>query len=204
MIQCLYCNTKTNNPKFCSKSCSASYNGSKRAPRSPESRAKTSISVRSRPKNIIKFTPISMCCTCEKWFQRMPGCFPKTCSKKCYTELRSKIGKKSAASRTIRSVDEVKLFDLCKSQFRLVTHNDPIFNGWDADILIHDTKTAILWNGPWHYKEMSGLKHSLKQVQNRDRIKKNEIESAGWVCMIFEDRYFTPYDAFLLIKRMPL
>jgi len=58
-------------------------------------------------------------------------------------------------------------------------HNQPIFNGWDADIIIPELKLAILWNGNWHYKEMFG-NHSLKQVANRDDIKLKEINKMGW------------------------
>ena len=74
--------------------------------------------------------------------------------------------------------------------------NEKIIDGWDADIVIHDTKTAILWNGPWHYQEMNFGNHSLKQIQNRDRIKIKEFTNAGWKVLIFEDRYFTPQTAF--------
>lgn len=47
---------------------------------------------------------------------------------------------------------------ICKKYFHNVTHNDPIFDGWDADILLHDHKIAICWNGDWHYKNMEFTK----------------------------------------------
>ena len=43
---------------------------------------------------------------------------------------------------------------------------------------------------------MKGLQHSLKQVQNRDSIKLQEIEKFGWNYFVFEDRYYTPKIAF--------
>jgi hypothetical protein len=64
-------------------------------------------------------------------------------------------GKNSAKKNVRRSKNEIRLFELCESEFQNTTSNDTsIANGWDADILLHDHKIAILWNGPWHYKEM--------------------------------------------------
>ena len=122
-----------------------------------------------------------------------------TCSKHCLHESFVSAGKKTASTRTLRSKDEIKLFELCSTHFQSVTHNESIFNGWDADIIIYDTKTAISWNGIWHYKQMPFNNHSLLQVQNRDKIKHHEINSAGWNHLIFEDRYYTPETAFLHI-----
>ena len=34
-----------------------------------------------------------------------------------------------------------------------VKHNEAIFNGWDADVIIEDIKLAVLWNGKWHYEK---------------------------------------------------
>lgn len=59
-----------------------------------------------------------------------------------------------------RSKDEIALFNLCHAHFANITHNDnTIANGWDADILLYDHKVAILWNGPWHYREMGFSNH---------------------------------------------
>lgn len=44
----------------------------------------------------------------------------------------------------------------------------------------------MLWNGPWHYRKIT-KNHSVKQVQNRDRIKIKEIENAGYVPYIIQD-----------------
>ena len=64
--------------------------------------------------------------------------------------------------------------------------NEPIFNGWDADIIIEDLKVAVLWNGKWHYEKVT-RSHSLEQVQNRDKIKLKEIESAGYTPYVIKD-----------------
>lgn len=145
-----------------------------------------------------QYTLVSQCIICNKWFQGRR----KTCSDVCLHMNFQNSGKKASSISIKRSTDEIKLFELCHNYFSNVSHNDPIFNGWDADIIIHDYKLAILWNGPWHYKEMPGLKHSLKQVQNRDKLKNKEIISIGWECIIFEDRYYTPETAFNHIKEL--
>ena len=46
-------------------------------------------------------------------------------------------------------------------------------------------KIAVLWNGKWHYESIGG--HSVKQVQNRDKIKIKEIEKIGWIAYIIKD-----------------
>ena len=64
-------------------------------------------------------------------------------------------GKKSASiqQNERRSKNEKLFCVLCEQYFNKVGHNEPIFNGWDVDILIYDLKIAILWNGVWHYKK---------------------------------------------------
>lgn len=44
----------------------------------------------------------------------------------------------------------------------------------------------MLWNGPWHYKKIT-KNHSVKQVQNRDKIKIEEIKKAGYIPYIIKD-----------------
>jgi hypothetical protein len=61
-----------------------------------------------------------------------------------------------------------------------------MFNGWDADVIIPSHKLAILWNGPWHYRKIT-VKHSIEQVQTRDRLKQVEIENCGYTCYIIKD-----------------
>ena len=44
---------------------------------------------------------------------------------------------------------------LCEQEFKDVLHNEPIFNNWDADIILKEYKIAVLWNGIWHYKKIT-------------------------------------------------
>jgi hypothetical protein len=195
--QCPKCESwHYNEGTFCSRSCANS--------RIHSNAHKAKLSVINKEISDIKkqhvYPPTpKLCIICNSRHIRKQ----QTCSLECYSlslqERGCKGGKISAYKQTRRSKDEIRLYELCAKKYDHVTHNDPIFNGWDADILIHDTKTAILWNGPWHYKQLNIKNHSLKQVQNRDQIKQKEIESAGWTCLIFEDRYYTPTSAFQAI-----
>ena len=92
----------------------------------------------------------------------------------------------SAESQGRRSKNEKLFCEFCESYFKNVKNNLPIFNGWDADIILEDLKIAILWNGIWHYKQIS-KKQSLKQVQSRDKIKLKEIENCGYKAYIIKD-----------------
>lgn len=114
------------------------------------------------------------------------------CSLKCRNtseELKMsgrKGGLNSSLKRTKRSVNEIYFFQLCKERFKNVLNNVPMFNGWDADIILPDLKIAILWNGKWHYEKITE-QHSLEQVQNRDKIKQKEIENCGYIPYIVKD-----------------
>jgi hypothetical protein len=118
-----------------------------------------------------------------------------TCSNLCYKQMLPTIGRKggkaSAAKQTRRSKHEIEMYNLCKNHFLKVDHNKSIFNGWDADILIYDHKLALLWNGDWHYIEMS-FAQSLLQVQTRDAYRIKQIIKAGWKPYIIEDSTKNP------------
>ncbi len=107
----------------------------------------------------------------------------KYCCKHCGY---SNAGKKSANFQNRRSKNEKYFAELCESYFSNVLTNVPLFNGWDADVIVEDYKIAILWNGKWHYEKIN-KKHSLLQVQTRDKIKINEIENAGYISYIIKD-----------------
>ena len=89
-------------------------------------------------------------------------------------------------SETRRSKNEIHFAELCKNVFSNVDTNKQIFNGWDADVILNDQKVAVLWNGKWHYEKIT-QKHSVSQVQNRDKIKLNEIKKCGYTPYIIRD-----------------
>lgn len=85
-----------------------------------------------------------------------------------------------------RSKNEIDFANLCLEKFESVKCNEPMFNGWDADVILIDFKLAILWNGAWHYRQCS-KKHSVKQVQNRDKLKINEIRKMEYLEYVIKD-----------------
>lgn len=217
-IYCLYCNSQLKTryaTKFCNLSCSAKHHNNNRR---EQNWKHTSITIKKIKNTLLEtrllngnahphrlspfpYTRVynTYCEECNKLFfhtQKIKSC----CSKECVTLKKKRIGqmagKKLAAKNLRRSKDEILLYNLCKEHFSVVNHNQIISDGWDADIVIYDIKTVIFWNGPWHYKSMPGLKHSLEQVRNRDRIKENLFKLKGWNVCIFEDRYYTPQSAF--------
>ena len=182
---------------FCSRTCANS------RVRTEEIKRKTSETLKGRPSPIKgRLTTkriISKCFICGSPITIPITKLDKniTCkSESCLKALKHEAGKKSASKRIKRSKDEIKLFELCKNEFENVFSNKIITDGWDADIVIEDYKVAILWNGPWHYRQMSLKNHSLLQVQNRDNIKSQLFRELGWTVLVFEDRFYTPSSAF--------
>jgi hypothetical protein len=187
---------------FCSHSCANS-----RGPRTDDFKKKVSERLtgrigHTRNKELLPRINTT-CCGCNKPLRILESEFRinKTCgAKECISVACSINGRKSASKKIVRSKDEICLHQMCLEQYEKVDHNYIIADGWDADIVIHEHKVAILWNGPWHYKQMPHKNHSLKQVQTRDNIKIKLFESLGWKVMIFEDREFTPNSAFSLLS----
>lgn len=114
--------------------------------------------------------------------------FRKTCSEECCSKILSISSRNNLSnlSKKKRSKNEELFAKKCKKHFKEVLTNEPIFNGWDADVIIEDSKIAVLWNGVWHYKKITD-KHSVKQVQNRDKIKIKEIKKAGYTPYVIKD-----------------
>lgn len=202
---CLECNSKISydkrRSKFCNRSCGATssmrdrkLNGYKHS-----DETKALIKKKCKEKDITKrvqaapYTKIKRCTNCDKYF---PDTGRQTCSNECLHLIRSRHGRNNPGLGTKRSVQEIELYNLCLTKFPNAKPNKVIADGWDADIVLEEEKIAILWNGPWHYKQMPFKNHSLLQVQNRDRIKTKLFNKLGWEVLIFEDRYYSPTTAF--------
>ena len=200
-----------NHPKYCSKSCA------NKREITDEIKSKISHTVKKRIEqkkkdevNDIQITSErkpsereKICIVCEKPFvSNSRG--RKTCSDECnkyYMTHRKEFlsdesiqrlrdgGLKSSSiqAEVRRSRNEIYFYELCKKEFKNVTHNENIFNGWDADALIYDYKVAVLWNGNWHYKPIK-KGSSLSQIQTRDKIKVEEIINCEWIPYIIEDK----------------
>lgn len=142
------------------------------------------------------------CSKCGKPIShRNKSCWCEECIHTNYKEFREQFplsddvklklsvaGRKGVAAQAEvrRSKNEIAFCTLCEQHCSNVEHNVPIFNGWDADVIIHDIKYAVLWNGKWHYEKITA-DHSVEQVQNRDRIKMNEIIIYGYTPYIIKD-----------------
>lgn len=146
-----------------------------------------------RYKNVQRKNYVKICSYCGKEFQvTYKNRNKKCCSKPCADEAR-KLGARKGGlisskiqSEVRRSKNEILFANLCKNHFETVLHNEQMFNGWDADVILPDLKIAILWNGKWHYEKIK-KGHSVKQVQNRDRIKISEIQKSGYEVYIIQD-----------------
>lgn len=99
-----------------------------------------------------------------------------------------KAGRISAQSQGRRSKNEIYFSELCEKHFGKdnIICNQPIFDGWDADVIITNKKLAVLWNGQWHYKQIM-KSQSLKQVQARDKIKWHVILKNGYTPFVIKD-----------------
>ena len=216
---CLECNTpipydKRHN-KFFTRNCAAKYNNRHRILPVPSQERKEELRQHKIQKFIDsktckKYLPIEdkICISCNKPFTpdyNIRGNINprKTCSKECLVISNKKhgsiSGKISAKKRQLRSKKEIELFELCQSYYTNVLSNHIIADSWDADIVLPDHKVAILWNGPWHYKDMGIKGVSLSQIQNRDRIKTKLFESLDWKVIAFRDDCVTPSEAFNIL-----
>lgn len=146
-------------------------------------------------------TPVTLqpinCKFCREEFQ------PKyksrqVCSKECLTNLwktneykemakknGEKVGRVSATKQSRRSKNEVYFAELCQQYFTITT-NHPFFDGWDTDVIIHDDKIAVLWNGPWYYTQISKTQ-SLAQIQTKDKVKTSIINKYDYTPFVIKD-----------------
>ena len=118
------------------------------------------------------------CKLCGKEFKVKRERLKNFCSGNC-KGLYSNIG------RMRRSKNEIYFADLCKENFKNVLTNEPIFNGWDADVILPDHKIAVSWNGVWHYKKIGT--HSLKQARYKDKLRDVEIRNKKYNHYIIKD-----------------
>jgi uncharacterized CHY-type Zn-finger protein len=155
-------------------------------------------------KKSTRLKPI-ICGMCQNEFQPTRSS-SKVCSMKCSQDIwktdeykaKAKIngqngGKVSAQKQSRRSQNEIYFAELCSEYFTITT-NEQFFDGWDADVIIHSDKIAILWNGAWHYKQISKTQ-SLKQVQARDIVKTAIIKKKEYAPYVIIDmgKYDKPF-----------
>jgi hypothetical protein len=128
----------------------------------------------------------------------------KFCSQKCSKSflnkdkevnfLRSqKGGNNSILTLNRRSKAEIYFSELCIDYFSnpAITCNEQFFidkNGgkWDADIIVHHLKIAILYNGIFHYKKVY-KEQKLERMIAKDRLKEKIIIENGYTYYIVKD-----------------
>lgn len=207
-LTCLNCNkvfdklkSELSKNNFCSCSCSVSYSNRFRksfnilvtcTSCSIQESARYNVNKKNFKCNscrkhlaLLKRITSIQCSRCSKHFS---GYKRRKYCNECLFLVQQESGIKSiiVQKEVRRSKNEILFYDLCLKEFVNVTNNDNIFSGWDADVLLHDVKVAVLWNGPWHYVYCGG-KHRLKQVQSRDIIKLQKIKESGWTSYIIKD-----------------
>lgn len=185
MKNCELCNSEHDGSigsgRFCSLKCSRSY-----ATKAKRNEISAKVSAKLR-----KPLETKECEECGKTFIKKRK-VSRFCNTSCAfifvnkAGRSTKAGQASAAVRILRSKNEIEFSRLCKEYFDEVLENPKMFNGWDADIVIPNLKLAILWNGKWHYEKIT-KKHSLEQVQNRDRLKAKAIEECGYDLYVIKD-----------------
>ena len=186
--------------RFCSQKCAR---GSATAEKREEINKKTSETIKKKFSSLYE-TKIRECLYCDKQFTvsyKKPD--KKFCRISCassyaydtrnplYEENMKKARRAGVASaqsqREIRrSKNEMYFAELCASKFSNVLCNEPMFDGWDADVIIPELKVAVLWNGPWHRKKITKT-HSVAQVQKRDEIKRVKILETGYIMYVIDD-----------------
>jgi hypothetical protein len=168
--------------RFCNSKCARGYSTKEKR---IEINKKVSISLKNHPPTNKLPTIIKKCKWCSAEFEVRKTSKRIYCSFKCKQSGNGRAGgMKSKQGK--RSKNEILFSELCLGKFKNVLLNENIFNGWDADIILSDIKTAVLWNGKWHYEKITE-NHSVKQVQNRDKIKIKEIMKAGYIPYIIKD-----------------
>lgn len=110
----------------------------------------------------------------------------------CYAKVAVKAMSDALHANGPRSKNEIMFAELCIEQFNSVETNVRIFEDdkhdriWDADVIIHDLKVAVSWNGVFHYKQIF-KDNSLQNVQRRDRWKTAAIKANGYKHYVIKD-----------------
>lgn len=170
--------------KFCSRACANSRN------HSDVSKSKIGVSLKGR-RNPRRVDLEKSCITCGR-LMVLTGTTKnrKYCSVECKRPALQAGGRitgmRQGLIRNPRSKNEILFATLCEDLSQDIVTNQPIFDGWDADVILRDHKVAVLWNGPWHYRKIT-KSHSVEQVQNRDKIKLKKIEESGYTSYVIRD-----------------
>lgn len=162
MNHCLKCSKETNNPKFCSRSCSVTFNNAIRI-RTQEYKENLSKLFKHHPayqKQCVYPPKPKICVVCSKYHIHVQG---KTCSDDCYKTLRSNQqseilktrvtrtnygrGKKSYLERSFENW--ANSYNL-KFESEIPFKNDLLNKTYFADFVFNDYKLIIELDGTQH------------------------------------------------------
>ena len=189
---------------YCSRNCANSRTWSdddkKKKSKSLKGKVYKKISERkndTKKDSIFKYVEYvdTQCKNCNRDFNHLKKHKRMFCSRSCVTTFinnttdrcnRGGLKSSQVQQKTRRSKNEIYFSKLCETHFKNVLTNEQMFNGWDADVILINEKVGILWNGKWHYEKIT-KKHSVEQVQNRDKIKIHEILKYGYTPYTIKD-----------------
>jgi very-short-patch-repair endonuclease len=172
-MKCLNCGIETTNPKFCSRSCSASYtNKGKR--KSLETKEKIKQKILSLPKTKKpKSKRLYSCVICGKEHNKWGV---KTCSKTCFSLLMKDVGSKTMSTRDRRNYGRHKQsymeqsfetwlkennYTNFKTEVRF--YNPNLRKNYYVDFLFEDKKLIVELDGTQHTK-------TIEQDKQRDQF----------------------------------
>lgn len=203
--KCEHCNLDFNpnkkEQKYCSKKCSSDVLN--KDPNLCRERGIKSNVIQIPTNGIFLKNSIRICEWCKKDYTPKSQ-KQKLCSRECSNSfinkdkevnfLRSqKGGNNSMLTLNRRGKAEIYFSELCIEYFSkpAITCNEQFFidkNGgkWDADIIIHHLKIAILYNGIFHYKKVY-KDQKLERMIAKDRLKEKIIIDNGYTYYIVKD-----------------
>lgn len=177
---------------FCGSSCNAKFQNSVRSEET-QKKMTNSLNLHYIENGVDKIPTIKQCPYCGEEFSTMAdnkfckiSCAgkwkfsDKNPNKEYYLEIARKSGLKASSLKNRRSKNEILFFEKCLECFPDAKSNPKIVKGWDCDVHLPSIQTCIHWDGNWHHKKIT-KKHSLKQVQNRDLIKRKEFTKIGLI-----------------------
>jgi len=184
-------NKSKSNLFFCDCSCSAKHRNPNRTISEKQKKKTRESLLKYYAKKGHKYH-VSNCLVCGKEIKSRKF-LKKTCSQECYKIHQRKSGEKGGIKAStglkaerFRSKSERLLYDKIKTIFPDAVHNQWIFDGYDADIIIPSIKVAIHWNGPWHYRVIISEKH-FESIKKRDLERYQSIINADYQNYIIKD-----------------
>jgi len=190
-IYCLHCGNliySKYSKKFCNSSCAASFNNSNRAPRSKESRLKTSLSMKASLPEKFPYTKITFnkCIICDReFFHKGPK---KTCSNTCLNKRMKIIGTNNLRIRRAKgenfSFRRKSHLEMAFEKWLIQNGYVKSINGYLTEVYFRKPDTLYFYRADFvfpRYKlviEIDGKQHEKSKEQ--DKLRDDALKSRGW------------------------